>query len=144
MRTREVFVTKSDGQIVNKKAVREAWESTPPNGKFVMKIEDKNKRSLPQNAYYWACVVPLVKHGLREAGYDEIKTDEDAHEVMKHLFLKHQIGNKNTGEIIELTRSTTTLTKELFNQYLEDVWKWAAEFLGISIPSPGQQSEMFT
>lgn len=143
MRTKEVFVHKRDGEIVNKKAVRMAWESTPPDGKFIMKIEDKNKRSLPQNAYYWSCVVPLVKDGLRDLGYDDVKSEEDAHEVMKHLFLKHQIGNKNTGEVIELTRSTTSLTKEMFNQFLEDVWKWAAEYLGINIPNPGEQITIF-
>jgi hypothetical protein len=37
MRTKEIFVTKSDGEIVNKKAVRQAWESVPPNGKFLIK-----------------------------------------------------------------------------------------------------------
>jgi hypothetical protein len=143
VRSREVFVTKVDGEIVNKKAVRQAWDSTPPNGRFVMKIEDKNKRSLPQNAYYWACVVPLVKDGLRDAGYDDVKTEEDAHEVMKHLFLKQQIGSRKTGEVIEFTRSTTTLTKELFNQYLEEIWKWSAEFLNVVIPNPGSQVEIF-
>ena len=144
MRTKEIFVTKRDGEIVNKKAVRAAWDSTPPNGRFVMKIEDKNKRSLPQNAYYWSCVVPLVKDGLRDAGYDEIKTEEDAHEVMKHLFLRQQIGSeKKGGEVLEFTRSTTHLTKETFGEYLESIWKWSAEFLGVTIPNPGEQVEIF-
>jgi hypothetical protein len=141
---REVFVTKSDGEIVNKRAVREAWNSVPPNGKFLMKIEDKNKRSLPQNAYYWSCVVPMVREGLRDAGYDEVKTDEDAHEVLKHLFLKQQVGSEKTGGVmIEFTRSTTQLTKEMFNEYLENIWKWSAEFLGVVIPNPGQSVKMF-
>lgn len=141
---RGVFVTKSDGEIVNKKAVRAAWDSVPANGRFLMTIEDKNKRSLPQNAYYWSCVVPMVKEGLRDAGYDEIKTEEDAHEVMKHLFLKQRVVNKETGEVVfELTRSTTSLTKELFNEYLESIWRWAAEFLNVVIPAPNTQMAFF-
>lgn len=143
MRTREVFVTKSDGEIVNKKAVKEAWASVPPNGKFLMKIEDKSKRSLSQNSYYWACVVPLVKQGLRDVGYDEIRTNEDAHEVLKYMFLKKQIGSKHTGEVIELTGSTAKLTKEMFSEFLENVWKWSAEYLGVVIPSPGEQVKIF-
>src|SRR5688500_16834866 len=121
-----------------------ALDSTTSDGKIVMKIEDKNNRSLPQNAYYWSCVVPLVKDGLRDAGYDEIKTEEDAHEVMKRLFLRQQIGSaKKGGEVLEFTRSTTQLTKEMFNEYLESIWKWSAEFLNVNIPSPGQQATIF-
>ena len=145
MRTKEVFVTKSDGEIVNKKAVRVAWDSTPPNGKFLMKIEDKNKRSLSQNSYYWACVVPMVYAALRNEGYDDVKTEEDAHEIMKELFLKQQIASKKKGgEVLEFSRSTTDLNKEQFSEYLESIWRWAAEFLNTVIPNPGQSVDMFS
>jgi hypothetical protein len=145
MRTKEVFVTKSDGEIVNKKAVRQAWESVPPNGRFLMKIESKSKRSLPQNSYYWACVVPMIKEGLIYVGYDEVKTEEDAHEILKHLFLKQQIAStQKGGEVIEFTRSTTHLTKEQFSEYLESIYRWASEFLNIYIPEPNKQADLWS
>jgi hypothetical protein len=140
---KQVFISMADGEIVNKTTMRNAFADLP-NGRYLVKIERKNKRSLPQNAYYWACVVPMVKEGLRNIGYDEVKTEEDAHEIMKYLFLKRQIGSKETGEMIEFTRSTTKLTTTLFSEYLESIYKWGAEFLGINIPAPSQPIEMFT
>jgi hypothetical protein len=90
-------------------------------------------------------VVPLVFEGLRDAGYDDVKSEEDAHEIMKGLFLKRQIGSqKKGGEVLEFSRSTTDLTKEQFSEYLEDIWRWSAEFLSVVIPNPGESISMFS
>ncbi len=125
----ESIIHISNGEIVNKITVRNAFKDLA-DGRYSLKIEAANKRSLNQNAYYWGVVLPLVKDGLRDIGYREIKTIDDTHEALKYMFLKKQIGNENTGEVIEILGSTAKLTTVNFNEYIEDIAKWCAEFLG--------------
>lgn len=128
-----------DGEITNKSVVRDRFKSLQ-DGRYLLSIKSQKKRSLPQNAYYWGIVVPMVKQGLREAGYDEVKTNDDAHEVLKHLFLKKEIRSSVDDNAIIIAGSTAELKTVEFNEFLEAVWKWSAEYLGIEIPSPNQQT----
>ena len=88
-------------------------------------------------------MIPMVKDGLIDAGYDEIKDNQDAHEILKILFNKKQIINKLTEEIITVPGSTTKLSRKEFGDYMEEIAKWAAEYLGINIPPPGIQMKTF-
>lgn len=108
-----------------------------------MIIKDARTRSLPQNAYYWGVIVPLVRQGLYDAGYDEVKTNMDAHEVIKHLHLRKRVVSKQTGDVIDIAGSTAGLSVIEFNTLIEDVCRWSAEFLGVVIPSPNQQMKDF-
>lgn len=105
--------------------------------------KDYGKRTSQQNRYWWGSLVPAVLEGLRDVGYNEIKTPEQAHEFLKHKFLMQKIVNEKTGEIIEVPRSTTELSKKEESELFEEIWQWAAEFLGINIESPGAQSKLF-
>jgi len=109
------------------------------DGKHLLIAKDYRKRSLPQNAYYWAVMVPLVRRGLYDAGYDEVRTDDDAHKVIKHVHLKKNIVNKQTGEVIEIDGSTAKLTIPEFNEFIESVCRWSVDFLSVYIPSPNEQ-----
>lgn len=136
---RECRIHIDKGAITNRKAVALAFKDLK-DGPYLVTIKSVRRRSLPQNDYYWACVVPMVKQGLKNAGYDEVETDEDTHEVLKHLFLKKEVFNKNTGEVItEIAGSTTKLQTYEFNEYLEKIWRWAAQYLDMKIPSPNGQ-----
>lgn len=126
-----------NGEITNKITLRQAFNRLK-DGRYIVKIDNFNKRSLNQNAYYHGVVVPLVKDGLNEMGYKEIRTNEDAHEVLKSMFLKKQIPNEH-GEFIELNGSTAKLTTVEFMEFKEDIQQWAAEYLGINIPDPNEQ-----
>jgi hypothetical protein len=143
MKTREFFITMRDGQVVNRECLKKQIVSLP-DGRFVFKIEDKRKRSLPQNAYYWACVVPMVKDALYDAGWEKITSDLKAHNFMKELFLKEEVINVKTGEVIPIEGSTADQTKETFSIYLEKIYQWAAEYLGLVIPNPGEPIEIFS
>lgn len=132
----------NNGAITNKTKTRSVFDSLK-DGKYLVKISSIKKRSLLQNAYYHAVVVPMIKEGLREAGYNEVKTNEDAHEVLKHLFLKKQIKSEKSDEEITIAGSTTKLSTADFNKFLEEIWQWASEYLGITIPEPNQQMIMF-
>jgi RNA-binding protein YhbY len=130
------------GIVSNKSAVRQKF-SALKDGKYLVKIDRFKKRSLPQNAYYHGVVVPMVKRGLQEAGYNEVRTNEDAHEIMKHLFLKKEMRSEKNDDAIIIACSTTELSTTEFNAFLEQVWQWGAEYLCIQIPQPNEQLVMF-
>ena len=109
-----------------------------PDGRYFVKIEKKNKRSLPQNAYYHSCIVQEIKRGMYEIGYDEISTNE-VHEFLKAKFLQKETINKKTGEVIYVPGSTAKLTTIEFNEFIEKCQKFAAEYLGIVIADPNTQ-----
>ena len=108
------------------------------DGRYFVSIKKKNNRSNQQNKYWWGGVLPLVKKGLVDAGYNEVKSNEDAHEVLKALFLKKHIANKD-GVALEITGTTTSLTTIEFNELIANVQQWAAEFLNVIIPDPNTQ-----
>lgn len=130
------------GAITNKAKVRQSFNALN-DGKYLVRIDAFKKRTLPQNAYYHGVVVPMVKEGLQSVGYSEVKTNSDAHEILKHLFLKKGIVNNKTDEVLTIAGSTANLKTVEFNAFLEDVWKWAAEYLNITIPAPNEQLIMF-
>lgn len=138
----ECFFYIKGGDITNKAAVKKCF-SQLDDGSYLLKIQSKKKRSLLQNQYYWGCVVPMVKDGLRDAGYNEVKTNEDAHEIIKHLFLKRKLTSEKNGDEIVIPGSTAKLTTIEFNTLIDEVIQWASEYLGISIPLPNEPLMMF-
>lgn len=138
----QIFIHISKNQITNKKLVRQAFECLK-DGRYLLSIESHNHRSNEQNRYYWSGVIPLVKEGLKEIGYREITTNEQTHSLMKFMFLKKQIVNELTGEAIETIGSTTKLTTIEFNEYIDRIAQFAAEWFGTSIPPPSTQVPMF-
>jgi RNA-binding protein YhbY len=125
------------GRITNQVDIRKKFAELK-DGIYQVKVSTRKKRSLSQNAYYWGVVCDMVKQGLYEAGYRSVRTSDDAHEVMKILFLKKRIVNEDTGEVIEIIGSTASLTTEEFIIYIEEIIQWAAEYLGIQIPLPNE------
>jgi hypothetical protein len=133
------ILSKRDGIIQNPKPLEVFYKSLP-DGRYILTADSTKKRTLPQNNYYWSVVVPMVYEGLRNAGFDAVRHKEDAHEIMKALFLK--IAEERNGLKIERVMSTTELKTVGFNEYLLNISVWAFDYLGISIPEPNQQMEM--
>jgi len=99
---------------------------TPVQKDGVYELEKwKKKRSLPQNAYYWKIIVKMISD---ETGY----TTEQTHGKLCQKFLLVK------EEGADWVRSTTSLTTAEFETYLEDVKRWASEFLNIVLPDPNQ------
>lgn len=100
--------------------------------------EQKRRRSLNQNAYYWGVVVEMVTGMFREAGNNV--NPEEVHE-----FLKLRVGKLSRvmvtphGEVVKSLASTTSLSTQEFEVYLEKVRAWAAEF-GLVIPLPNEEA----
>lgn len=121
-----------DRKIINSQDLKIIFQRLK-DGKHQITIQDLRKRSLSQNDYYWSVVVPMCRVGLYNAGYDEIKQDQDAHKALKNLFIPKNMGKKNES-------TTTKLTVVGMDQYLESIAKWAAEYLSVVIPTPNQES----
>jgi hypothetical protein len=84
-------------------------------------------RSQPQNRYYWGVVVAIL---AEECGYQR----EEMHEALKWKFLRLE----DPDHPIPTVRSTTDLTTQEFEEYLEQIRIWAASELGVVIPMPNE------
>ncbi len=134
----EVIIHKANGTIINMDDFKNAFNEMQ-DGKILITMKDYRKRSLRQNAYYWTVVVPMVKRGLYDIGFDEVQTDEDAHELLKKQFIRRQFVNKQTGEVVTITGSSVKLTIPEFNEYIENICRWSLEYLNVHIPSPNEE-----
>lgn len=133
-----------DGKIDNQTQVDKLFKQLKArkNADYTLEASKLNKRSNPQNNYYWQMLAEYIQPALYNEGWRNIKTKDDAHDFVKDLFLKTKIVNEVTGEVKERTKSTTELSKEEFNVYLEEIAQWSAEYLYLTIPSPGEQMNM--
>ena len=134
----EVTIHKANRTIVNMKEFMEAFHQVK-DGKVLVIFKDIRTRSIPQNKYYWKVVVPMVRAGLYEAGFEEVKKNEDAHEVLKQVHLTRKMESKKNGDVIPIAGSSAKLSIPEFDIYIETICRWAAEYLGVIIPSPHQQ-----
>src|SRR5438046_587116 len=113
----EAIVYIQDGQIKNPKVVRKFFEEMP-DGKHLLSSKGISKRTLPQNAYlHW--MFNLVKEGLQNIGYREVKTADQAKHVCKSLFLSYEVDN-GTGGKIKLIKRTRDLSKDEMSQFIDE------------------------
>ena len=91
--------------------------------------EQKERRSLNLNSYYWAVIVKLLSE---ETGYNK----DEMHEVLKSMFLRTKYQIK--GIWIHSTKSTTKLTNEEMQAYIEECKSFASTTLGLYIPDPNE------
>jgi hypothetical protein len=103
----------------------------------------KKQRSLNQNRYYHGSLIGQVIDALVNNGYprSELNT-EIIHEFLKAKFLKKDIVNEQTGEVLNITGSTTTLTTTEFMDYIDDIARWMAEYLNTVLILPNEQSTL--
>lgn len=124
-----------NGEIENKSQVKKLFDQLH-DGKWLIEIAQANKRSDQHNRYYFGLVVPLVQNGIRDLGTE--LTKEETHEWLKGKFNFTEVMNQD-GIVEQVPRSTTILNKEKFSEYIAKIQQFAAEFLNIVIPDPGQQ-----
>lgn len=88
----------------------------------------RKPRTSPENKYYWGVILKMIAD---ETG----ATPEDVHQEMRRMFLRAG------GETIPITKSTTELSTTEFEDYLSKIRMWAANFLNLIIPLPGEVIE---
>ena len=115
--------------------------SDMPDMDIIVSIEKKiKKRSINQLNYLWGYLYPQVREGLKEQGMK--CSIIEVHELMKHKFLLQEKINENTGEVMNFTGSTRTLSTTGMMEYYDDIARWASEYLGITILMPNEQAKM--
>ena len=92
------------------------------------------KRSSNLNSYYWAVPVKLISQAT---GYEP----DEVHEILAMKFLPPrtlEIG----GEVHVVRTKTSKLATVDFQQYIEEIKRWAAQELdGLYIPDPNEYAE---
>lgn len=126
-------------QIKNKVTVRKFFDQLQ-DGRYKVTIAKSNKRSLQQNAWLHA-VLPDILKGLRDAGYNELRTVDDAKLIIKSLFFKKKVSNGI--DEIEVIEDTSKTSKEVFVERADHIINWAKDYLGIDIAPPLKKFELF-
>jgi hypothetical protein len=108
------------------------WRMKP--GRVSIAVEqEKDRRSVAANRYYWGIVVKLI---AQETGQDP----QDIHDDLRDRFLRKTVTyvDRRTGLIQERTfsRGSSGLTVSEFYEFVEHARLFAAEFFGMRIPDP--------
>lgn len=100
----------------------------------------KKTRSNPQNSFYWGVCLPLIQKGLKEAT-GEYRTAESIHYniLLKMFAPENEIVNKDSGECITEKISSSEMSTTQFMDYILEIQRWSAEFLGVDIPNPSEE-----
>jgi hypothetical protein len=103
----------------------------------------KKTRSNDQNSYYWGVCMPIVQNGLKDAT-GEFRTSENIHYniLLKMFAPEREIINTDTGECIREKISSSEMSTSQFMDYIAEIQKWAAEFLGVDIPNPNEETTL--
>lgn len=130
-------VTNGVLNVVHRKRMAEDIKQFEGKHVMITIAKKKRKRSNPQNKFYWGVVIPMVKQGLRDAGYPIMGNDK-VHDYLKLEFLRDIVASEETGDMITVIKSTTELSTSEFMDFIAQLQQWASEFLNIYIPDPNE------
>lgn len=102
-----------------------------------------NQRSNQQNRFFHGVVIPIIQDGLIEAGWNEAKSAEWTKDFIKMNCLVKEFTNDETGEVIKSIGKTSELTTSEFMDMIAEIQQWAAEYLNVNVPDPGEQITIF-
>jgi hypothetical protein len=139
------FYTKIDEKgnllIINRNKVNKDIAQLPP-GLYETKMIPKSERSLPQNSYFHAVLVPEFRNALIGVGY-RIRDDVEAKMILKSMFLTRAIENADpNAKPVHYVLDTSTLSKEQMWDLVEEVIQFAAENLNYRIPYPNERLKL--
>src|SRR3990167_10781330 len=98
-------------------------------GKYLLTLKKPTRRrSTPQNAWYWACVLPVIADYIGEEDLEEVDR------LMESQHLRTQVSVK--GKMYTKVGRGSKLNSHDFGEYVERVRMWASKELGCVIPDP--------
>ena len=136
----EFIIEKQENKLWRNIKAYKQYLNDLPQGRYKVVVTQVHQRSLQQNSWIHAILPDLVL-ALRYAGYSEVKTTEDAKDIVKALFFKKEITNGT--ETIEVIQGTSKTSKLDFTTKAEEIIRWASEYLGIDVAPPSEQTEIF-
>jgi len=109
---------------LTRNANRDVWITV----KRQTKLHSDNARS-----YYHGVVVEYVANHIGES-------HDETHEMLKHRspVLRARRIELLDGKHLEMPPSTKDLPSDVYAAYVDETMRWAAEWLGLYIPSPDQ------
>ncbi len=100
-----------------------------------------NKRSMRQNKYYWAVIIPIFQNCIMEE-WVEIWSIEKTHEYLKMECNYSEKVNEASGLITRVPRSTTENSTTEAENYYTKCRALALEFFNTEIPLPNEDLEL--
>ncbi len=88
--------------------------------------KETHTRTNQQNKYMWGVVYAIISDNT---GYDP----EQVHDAMKIKFASKHLENDLT-----ITERTSKMDTVRMTQYIDDIKRWAAEFINCYIPDAGE------
>lgn len=90
----------------------------------VLVRKPKETRTIRQNKYYFAILKLISEH-----------TGEEVEDLHNHFAYKWLSNKGKTGKLMS-RKSTASLTKEEFKEYINRIKEWGTRFLRINFPEP--------
>jgi hypothetical protein len=133
---KQIEFTKANNEIPDVKALH-AWLDKSikwiKNGRHELVLREKRKkRSVAQNRLMWLWFTCIEV----EVGQPK----QDIHDYYCMKYLRNEIANPATGEVIAVPGHTSELTTQAFTRFLNQVQSDAAAELGITLPSPDDEA----
>ena len=135
----EFIIEKQENKLWRNIKAYKQYLNDLPAGRYKIKVENEDQRTGQQNRWLHS-VLPEIKLGLNNIGYDDVKTNEDAKDVIKALFFKKEVSNGS--ETIEVIQGTSKTSKIDFTSKAEEIIRWCSEYLGIDVAPPDHQLEI--
>ena len=130
-------------KVVNRKAFDANLAEFFPNCTVDIIVKKRRvKRSLNQNAFLHV-LLTIFSQSLVELTGDKSLTMARVKNIVKLKFLKQEVVNTETGELIgEEVLDTSSLTKEQMMIFIEDIYRYAADTFHIVLPNANSQQSM--
>lgn len=130
----KILVEKRDG-IADLRGIYSFFRMCKDGRYMITTQKIRGKRTVNQNEYLWGLVYPLLLDSLVNEGW-EFTSTEQVHEFFKSLVAKREVVNYSTGEIVSIPVSTSEMDTVQFSSYLQEIRKYAKEYLNLEIPDP--------
>ena len=100
------------------------------------------KRSENQNDFYWGVWVPIFQKLFMDE-WQEFKTPNEVHEILKTACNYEERVNEATGEVFKFPKTTTNLsTYDWENIFKKRVKQFALDFFNTPLPEPNEQLKL--
>jgi hypothetical protein len=98
----------------------------------------RNKRSNPQNSYYWSVIIPILQNGFK-VEWGEIHTKQEVHEFLLTNFNFEEIVIEETGEILRKVRRSKDNDTKQQEDYHSKCRQFIKEYFNVDVPLPEKQ-----
>lgn len=108
-----------------------------------VEVKSLASKTTAQLGWYWGIVLPRVQQGLQEQGNELSLAEVNAFLNDKFFFTEKTVswktGKNEFVQVIRTPRSKSGASKDEMSAFLDKVIRWAAQDLGVFIPSPDEE-----